>query len=163
MFGKKKATHKLKGDSALQARVDLLAAPAAQVAPEGVDTSTVWMAAVETVKPGATVTYASLADGTTTVFYSSGSALEDLRDIDAVAEASTEFVKTTAETMDMLDKTDDVRLPERGMIRMYARKGDDTYSTEAFEDVVAAGGHPVAGLYKKAVDVMKQVQLAESR
>jgi hypothetical protein len=163
MFGKKKTTKKLKGDAAHQLRTDLLTGPAAQVAPEGVDTSAVWLAAVETVKPEATITYMSLSDGTTTVIYSSGAGLEGLRDVDAVATASTEFVDVTSQTMDMLDKNNDLTLPERGMVRMYARQGDDTYSAESLEDIVAAGGHPLTPQYKKALSVMKQVQLAESR
>lgn len=162
IFGKKKTT-KLRGNEALEARSTALTGPAAQAAPEGVDTNAVWLAGIETVMPEAAIAYTSQADGTAAAYYSSGMAFPHLGDVDALATASTAFVEASGQMLDRFGKVDSLPDSERGQVRLYARQGDDTYIVQALEDMISAGGHPLSPLYKHARNVAQQAQLTLSR
>lgn len=161
MFGLGKK--KFKGEAAKERRNELLSAPASEVAPEGVDTSEVWLAAIEIVKPEATITYFSMANGDTSVFYSSGRGHEGLEKGENVTEASRKFVHETAEFLSELEVTDELGEPITGNVTFWARKGEDTYYASYLEDIVAVGGHPLSRLYAVSQDVVKHTHAVLSR
>ena len=161
MFGSK--AKKVRGEAAKEIRHKDLSAPASEVAPEGVDTTQVWLAVIEVSKPESTISYVSFANGDTSEYYTKGKGLEGLGDVEAVNEASRAFVEAASARFDMFDTASDYPLPTAGMVRFYCRKGDETFTVEVLEDIASVGGHPLTALYRKGLDVIKQVQGVETR
>ena len=163
MLGLGKKEKKLRGNAGVEHRETVLGKPASEAAPQLDDTAGVWVAVMETFKPEGRISVVSFKDGTTSLYYSNGKGFEGLDSVEQVKDASRAFVEICEERLSLLDPTTEHPYPKSGNVRFYCRKGDETFTTEALEDVIAAGGHPLTPVYKQGMNVFKQVQLALSR
>lgn len=156
MFGK----NKLKGDAVMERRTATLMGPPVQVAPEGVDTGQVWLAAFEIVKPEAAITYVSHPDGTTHAYFSNGRGFEHLEKGPSVADASRAFVALAAQYMGDMGRVGGTPHPDARHVTFWCREGEATYGLTIMEDVVAVGGHPLTKLYRAGLAVTKHAAAA---
>lgn len=163
MFGRSKTITELKGPAGKTRRDQALSAPESSYAPPGLDTSGVWLAAVEVRKPESHITYVSLADGTTSVYYATGKGYEGIGSAESVAEASKEFVAKSAAMADQFTHATGIPYAERGKVTLYFRRGVSLYVVTATEDILEVGGNPLTPLYKRAMDVLHQANAVLSR
>ncbi|PKQ27093.1 MAG: hypothetical protein CVT64_01195 [Actinobacteria bacterium HGW-Actinobacteria-4] len=163
MFGRSKVVTELKGKAGKVRRDEALSAPASTYAPPGVDTSQVWLAAVEIRKPESHITYVSLADGTTSVYYATGKGYEGVGSAESVAEASRAFVERAGLMKSEFTQAEGIPYPARGKVSIYYRIGDGLFVVTATEDILAVGGNPLTPLYKRSMDVLHQANAVISR
>lgn len=153
MFGSKGKN--IKGRDVDQHRRNLLFSAATTVAPEGMDTNAVWLAAFQIVKPEASITYVCLEDGTTHAYFSNGHGHEHLEKGPSVPEAARTFVGLASRFYSEFEVASPNIAPAPRQVTFWARQGSETRALTLLEDVVAVGGHPMTKLYQAGVAVAK--------
>lgn len=124
----------------------------------------VWGVLVEMGYEVGTATLFSLADGTTSLHYSTGGGLLGRGDYAPLAKASKSLV-TLAETfLQHMSITTDFHLPEVGRVRFILLTYTSAYAAEAAEKVLASNTHPLSPLFKSVQATLKQLRwLVEQR
>jgi hypothetical protein len=163
MFGRSKTIIELKGNAGKARRDEALSGAATGYAPPGVDTSQVWLAAVEVMKPESHITYVSLSDGTTSVYYSTGKGFEGIGSAESAAEASRTFVERSAAMKHEFTHATGIPYAGRGKVTLYYRQGNALFVVTATEDILAVGGNPLTPLYKVSQDMLHQANAVLSR
>ena len=129
-----------------------------QVAPH------IWGVMMEMGYEEGTATLVSLADGTTSLQYSTGGGLLGRGDYAPVAEASKSLIHQAENFLQYTSITQDFPLPDVGQVRFILLTYTGTYAAHAFEKSLVSNDHPLAPLFKVAQEALSQLRvLAEKR
>lgn len=124
----------------------------------------VWALLVEMGYEVGMATLVCLADGTTSLYYSTGGGLLGRGDYGPVAEASKILVALAENYLEHASITHEVPLPEAGQVRFVFLTYAGIYAADASEKLVVSGHHPFSPLFKVTQEILGQLKmLAEKR
>ncbi len=124
----------------------------------------VWGVLAEMGYEVGTATLVCLADGTTSLHYSTGGGLLGRGDYAPVAEAAKSLVARAEGNLQHASITQDVHLPEAGQVRFIFLTYSGIYAAEALEKTLVSGEHPLSPLFKGVQEVLGQLHfLAEKK
>ena len=118
------------------------------------------VAMMETGLPAGTATLVAIADGTVSMYFSTGAAVIGAGEHAAVRGAAERFRSVAAESRHLLQRTEDFPLPDAGQVRFHVRTVDGAYSTAVPEALLRTGRHAIASLYHAGQDLITEVRLA---
>jgi hypothetical protein len=134
--------------------------PASIRMPEGERWSGALVAAMEVGMPEATATVVAIADGTVSMYLSSGGGVIGAGEHAAVRGAADLFRTVVAENRNLLQRTGVFEPPSAGEVRFHARIGDDRLTGGAPEALLRTNRHQLAPLYAAGQDVLTEIRLA---
>jgi hypothetical protein len=106
-------------------------------------------------------TVVTVADGTVSLYLSSGGGVIGAGGHAAVGAAARHFRELIAESRGLLAVVEEVPpLPAAGEVRFHACVGDARYGATAPEAALRSGRHPLASLYAAGQDVLTEIRLA---
>lgn len=117
---------------------------------------------VEIGYPEAVATLVSLADGTTSLYFSNGGGKVGAEDSPKVAAASKQLVSESAADFDKLTPTVETPLPLLDHTRFYLLTTSGLRTGEALEETLADQKHPLSQLFYWAQAVLTEIRLHET-
>jgi len=134
--------------------------PATIVVPDGEPWSGAAMAAMEVGAGTAIATIVAIADGTVSMYVSTGGGVIGAGGHAAVRAAADRFRNVTADSHGLLESTMDFPLPELGQVRFQARTFDGAWTGVAPEAALRSGRHPLSALYAAGQDLLTEIRLS---
>lgn len=134
--------------------------PATIQAPDGERWSGAAVAAMEIWQPEAIATIVAVADGTVSLYLSTGGGVIGAGEHAAVRGVAERFREIVAESRGLLQRAEDFPLPENGQVRFHARIADGRFTAVAAEEALRGGRHPLSPLYAAGQDVLTEIRLA---
>ncbi len=119
----------------------------------------VWGVLIETGYEVGTASLVALADGTTSLYYSTGGGMLGSGGYSPVARASKALVAEAEHHTGQLLTTEDFPLPEAGQVRFYFMTYNGFLQTETTEKDLASGNHALSSLYQLAQETLTQLRL----
>lgn len=119
----------------------------------------VWGVLMETGYPVGFATLVSLADGTTSLYYSTGGGMLGSSEYTPVAEASKALVTQAENHLMHVSLSNEFPAPKVGQVRFIILTYSGMYAGEASEKTLAAGKHQLSPLYIKAQATLEQLRL----
>jgi hypothetical protein len=119
----------------------------------------VWGVLMETGYPVGSATLVSLADGTTSLYYSTGGGLLGSSEYTPVAEASKALVAEAEHQLQQMSLNDEYPLPKVGRVRFTLLTYAGVFAGEAAEKTLASGEHKFSSLFFKAQATLEQLRL----
>ncbi len=121
----------------------------------------VWGMLVETGRPKAVVTVVAIADGTVSLYTSTGGAVMGLGGIEDVRLAGEALLQAAPRFLALCQPTTEYPLPRLGHFRFYLLTFDGVFTAEAQEDDLAENREPLSELFWQAQELITQIRLAE--
>jgi hypothetical protein len=118
------------------------------------------VAAMELSVSGATATILAVADGTVSMYLSTGGGTIGAGEHAAVRAEGQRFRTVVADSRGQLVRTAEFPLPRAGEVRFHARVGEDRFTGVAPEAALRAGRHVLAPLYAAGQDLLTEIRLA---
>jgi len=118
------------------------------------------VAAMELAVGGGTATIIAIADGTVSMYLSSGGGVIGAGEHAAVRAEGQRFRTVVADSRGLLVRTGEFPLPGPDEVRFHARVGDDRFTGVAPESALRGGRHPLAPLYAAGQDLLTEIRLA---
>jgi hypothetical protein len=134
--------------------------PATIRLPDGARWSGAAVAAMEIGMPDATATIVATADGTVSMYMSSGGGVLGAGEHAAVRGMAEQFREVVAEHRGLLVRTGVFPPPAVGEVRFHARIGDDRLTGAAPEPLLKTSRHLLAPLYAAGQDLLTEIRLA---
>ena len=128
--------------------------------PEGESWSGAAMAAMEIGVAGGTATIVAIADGTVSMYVSTGGGVIGAGEHAAVRGAAERFRTVVAESRNLLQVSSELPLPAPGLVRFHLRTVDAAYSASAPEALLRTSRHPLAPLYAAGQDLLTEIRLS---
>ena len=128
--------------------------------PDGERWSGALVAAMELGRPDATVTILAVADGSVSMYISTGGAVIGAGEHAAVRGVAERFRTVAAESRGLLERTDGFPLPDPGQVRFQVRTVDGDYSGVAPEAALRSGRDALASLYAAGQDLLTEIRLS---
>jgi hypothetical protein len=119
----------------------------------------VWGVLMETGYTVGTATLVALADGTTSLYYSTGGGLLGSGEYIPVAEASKALVTQAENHLQQASYKDKFPLPEVGQVRFIFLTYSGAFTAEASEKTLISGNHPLSQLYTLGHETLTQLRL----
>lgn len=110
----------------------------------------------------ATATVVALADGTTSLYLSTGGGIIGGGDHEAVASESRRLLRVAEAHVDALVDAGRPGLPRHGRVRLTVLTFDGPRSVEAPEDHLAEGRHPLSGMFHAVHAVISALREVDS-
>jgi hypothetical protein len=124
----------------------------------------VWGVVLELGYEVGSATLVALADGTTSLHYSTGGGLLGRGDYAPVAKASKALVAFAQKYRYQMKTSQEFPLPIAGQVRFVLLAYSGTYAAEALEKSLSTGDNPLASLYQHAQETLRQMRmLAEKK
>lgn len=124
----------------------------------------VWGVVMETGYAVGSMTLISLADGTTSLYFSTGGGMLGRGDYPPVAEASRAFIEEAEVHQSELPLTSDHPLPGVGEVRFIIMTYTGMRAEVFLEEELTQGHHPLSTLYARAQNTLNQLrQSAEKK
>jgi hypothetical protein len=108
----------------------------------------------------AIATIVAVADGSVSMYLSTGGGVIGAGDHVAVRAEGQRFRSVVAESRGLLVRTAEFPLPRAGEVRFHARLGEDRFTAVAPEATLRAGRHVLAPLYAAGQDLLTEIRLA---
>lgn len=121
----------------------------------------VWGMLVETGLARAVATVVAIADGTVSLYTSTGGAFMGLGGIGDVRLAGQALLQAAPGFLGFCHPTTEYPLPHLGHIRFYLLTFDGVFAAEAQEDDLSGNREPLSELYYQAQELITQIRLAE--
>ncbi|MDQ3951243.1 MAG: hypothetical protein M3282_12995 [Gemmatimonadota bacterium] len=118
----------------------------------------VWGVLMEIGFPDAVATLASLADGTTSLYFSTGGGVIGAGEHPAVREAATAFIATADAHRAYFTGAAEYPQPAPGRVRFYLRTHEGPQTAEASEEDLREGRHQLAPLFRAGHAVIAAVR-----
>jgi hypothetical protein len=125
----------------------------------GAEMPTVWGVLMEFGASGSLVTLVSLADGTTSLYFSTGGGILGGGGHPEVAAASIRLVTLAEGFYDKMMPTTEFPLLVQGRIQFYVLTYSGAYMTDVDAEELTHGNHEFSPLFLAANDVITQVRL----
>jgi len=163
LFGRKRhnKTPDEDGEVAAGLRQLVLTTSAEDMGLGGGDTDRVYGALMEIGHPEATVTIVSLADGTTSMYFSNGGGTIGAGEHETVAEATREFVAMAQIFVGQTEPTSDYPMPDVGRVRFQLLTVGGGRSAEAAEQELGEERHALSPLFHAGQEVITQIRLLQ--
>ncbi len=123
----------------------------------------VWGVLMETGYVVGTATLVSLADGTTSLYYSTGGGMLGRGDYAPVAEASRALVLQAEKALSQMASIREVPLPAVGQVRFSSLTYSGICTAEAAEVTLKSGNHPLSPLFVLAHNTLDQLRLSAEK
>ncbi len=123
----------------------------------------VWGVVVELGYEVGCATLVALADGTTSLHYSTGGGLLGRADYAPLAQASRALVSEAQQYTYLMTATTNFSLPEAGQVCFFLLTYAGIYTTNASEIQLAAGAHPLAPLFQRTQETLGQLHVLEEK
>ncbi len=124
----------------------------------------VWGVVVELGYEVGSATLVSLADGTTSLHYSTGGGLRGRADYAPLAEASKALVVEAHKYMYQMTITTNFNLPQAGQVRFFLMTYVGVYTADAPEKSLSSATHPLSPLFQHTQETLSQLRtLAEKK
>jgi hypothetical protein len=107
----------------------------------------VWSVLMEIGYPKAVASLVTIADGTTSLYFSNGGGIIGAGQHEAVSKAASTFIAVADGNVNAFAPTTDHPLPELGRVRFYLRTFDGLLSAEAGEEDLAKHRHRIWPLF----------------
>ncbi len=155
-------TGRASGDSGFQGLRSMALGldPATIQAPAGEPWTGAAIAAMEIGLPDGIATIVAIADGTVSMYLSTGGGVIGAGEHASVRGAGGRFRTIVAESRGLLHGTLDFPLPEAGQVRFHARIADHDYTGVATEEALRSGRHPISALYAAGQDLLTEIRLS---
>ncbi len=121
--------------------------------------SQVWGMMMETGYEVGTATLVALADGTTSLYYSTGGGMLGSPEYSPLAESSKALVSQANLYLSALTKADEIPLPSAGQVSFIFLTFTGKLSTAVEEKLLTNGHHPLAPLYSQAHATLNHLRL----
>ena len=118
------------------------------------------VAAMELAVDGATATILAVADGTVSMYLSTGGGVIGAGEHVAVRAEGRRFRSVLADARSSLTPTVDFPLPVPGQVRFHAVLGPDRATAVVSETLLRGGRHPLSALYAAGQDLLTEIRLA---
>ena len=102
----------------------------------------------------------AIADGTVSMYLSTGGGVIGAGEHEAVRAEAKRFRTVVADSRSLLSRATEFPLPEPGDVRFQARIGGDGFSAAAAESALRGGRHPLSPLYAAGQDLLTEIRLA---
>lgn len=142
----------------LRQRVLSLTPAEVNIAPTG-DVHQVWAVVMETGFEVGSATLVCLADGTASLYYSTGGGMLGSSDYAPIAEAARRMVASAQDHLSHMSPTTDQPLPEVGQVTFHLLTFEGIFSASAQRDDLLAGGHHFSPLFAQAQETLTQMRL----
>jgi hypothetical protein len=120
-----------------------------------------WCAVVDFGQPNGTATLVCIADGTVSMYTSTGGGVIGAGEHGAVWDAAVRLLDVAGGAAAFLRVTDEPPpVPGPGAVRLSVRTFDGTLSNEVAEETLQRGRHALSPFYAAAQDVLTEVRLA---
>jgi hypothetical protein len=119
----------------------------------------VWGVMMETGYQVGSATLVCLADGTTSLYYSTGGGMLGSAEYAPVSEASKALVSQAENHLNHLSSINEFPLPEVGQVRFIILTFSGSLTGEAPEKTLAAGKRRLSPLYSNAHETLEQLHL----
>ena len=124
----------------------------------------VWSVIVDMGYPGATVTLLVGADGTTSMYFSSGGGFIGAGEHPHIRDVSQRLISRVDAHLNDFAATTNHSVPALAQARVYARTFDDLRVAEAPLEMMGRSGHPLSPVLNAANDVITAIrELAEQK
>ena len=134
--------------------------PATIAIPDGAPWTGAAMAAMEMELAGAVATIVAIADGTVSMYVSSGGGVIGAGGHAAVTAAADRFRSVAADSRGLLQRNEEFPLPEAGQVMFHVRTSDGPYSGGAAQAALGTGRHPLSPLYAAGQDLLTEIRLS---
>ena len=105
------------------------------------------------------ITLASIADGTTGLYFSNGGGILGGGEHEPVATATFELLSTVEDHLSQMSLTTEFPPPSKGYIRFYALTFSGVYTAEVPQEDIFSGTHEFSSIFSAADEVIAQIQL----
>jgi hypothetical protein len=136
--------------------------PASIQRPDGEPWSGALVAMMEIGLPSGTGSIVAIADGTVSMYTSTGGGVIGAGQHAAVRAAADRFRAVAGEARGQLESATEFPGPAPGMVRFQVRTEDGGYTGVAPEASLAAGRHPLSELYAAGQDLVTEIRLASA-
>jgi hypothetical protein len=123
----------------------------------------VWGVLMETGYAVGIATLVSLADGTTSLYFSTGGGMLGSGDYAPVAEASKALVVQAENHLSQMASATEFPLPAVGQVRFSCFTYSGIFSAEAAEVTLKSGDHPLSPLFVLAHETLDQLRLSAEK
>ena len=121
----------------------------------------VWGVLMETGYPEAVATLVALADGTVSLYVSTGGGIIGLGPHDGPRRVAWELLGLAPLFLKYCRAATSFPLPARGHVRFHLLTGHGAVSAEAPEEGLGGGGLPLSPLFLKAHELIHQIRLVD--
>jgi hypothetical protein len=128
--------------------------------PPGEPWSGAAVAVMELSVDRAIATIVAVADGTVSMYLSTGGGVIGAGEHVAVRAEGQRFRSVVADSRGLLVRTAEFPLPRAGDVRFHARIGQDRFTGVAPEATLRAGRHVLAPLFAAGQDLLTEIRLA---
>ncbi len=128
--------------------------------PPGEPWSGAAVAAMELAVDRSIASIVAIADGSVSMYLSSGGGVIGAGEHVAVRAEGQRFRTVVADARSMLVRTAEFPLPRPGEVRFHARIGEDRFTGVAPEAMLRGGRHVLAPLYAAGQDLLTEIRLA---
>ncbi len=122
----------------------------------------VWGVLMEFQTSGAVITLVSLADGTTSMYFSNGGGIIGFGQYDEVATASKDFVATAETFYAKMNLTTEFPPPSKNRVKFYVLTFSGKYTADVGEDELVKRKDDLSPLFYAGTDVIDQIRLHAS-
>lgn len=123
----------------------------------------VWGVLMEIAYPQAVATLAVFADGTSSLYISTGGGVIGAGQHKPVRDESEKFLFAAQGLAEHLEPAEETPFPEPGRVRFYMRTFDDTVTAEATEQDLRSNHHGLGPLFHAGHAVITQMRLISER
>jgi hypothetical protein len=123
----------------------------------------VWAALMELGMDRGTASLITVADGTTSLYLSTGGGIIGGGEHQAVARAAAAFLDAVEAHLELLQPVDALPLPPAGAVRFSVLTYVSPRSAEAKESELASGHHVLTPLFVAGHEIITQLRLIEQR
>jgi hypothetical protein len=116
---------------------------------------------METGYPEGSATLGALADGTTSLYTSSGGGIIGGGDHEQVAAATAQFVRAVESALDLIPPASEQQLPASGRVVIRALTYRGPHAVDLSEDDLGYGRHPLSPVFHAGHEVIAQLRLID--
>jgi hypothetical protein len=129
--------------------------------PEPAESSTPWGVIMETGHEGGTATLVAFAEGTASIYLSSGGGSIGGGEQPAICEAAQDLVAIADKFQPLMAETKEHPEPRRGQTLFYLHSDDGIFTAGASESELRKRRHPLSPLYEAAQEIITRYRLME--
>jgi hypothetical protein len=123
----------------------------------------VWGVLVEMGFDIGTASLVCLADGTTSLYYSTGGGMLGSGEYQDIADASRAFVNQAEIYFEHMSPAHEFPLPEAGQVRFILLTYSGAYASEVPEKLLLSGNHALSPLFGQAQQTLTQLRLLSEK
>lgn len=127
------------------------------------ETPNVWGVLMETGYPEAVVTLVSLADGTTSLYFSNGGGMIGGGEHATVARSTKSFIAAAEKYFQQMNLTKAFPLPTVGRVRFYVLTFSGVLTLDVDENELGDGKHTLSPLFYSGQDVIAQFRKVQEQ